>query len=271
MWLAAWVPRVILLSMTATWFHFDATNPSHATGTIFFHDKNNPQGILMKKILATIVLMAPFAAAAAPTTYDFTGIVTSATGLYSSVAVGTTVTGTYTFDLGNAMQADSTLLSDVGSQNVNWLAQAESGTETGTVGTSAFVFSSTAQAGAVSYETNSNTAQSVLVQTSVSGGPDPNSGNPFQGVEENRTTALASSSSSMILTGSTADPWLPSGLPDFANANEGGTGWFEVNNADGTDGAVHYQITSLNPVPLPAAAWLLLSGLGGFGFFTRRR
>ena len=50
---------------------------------------------------------------------------------------------------------------------------------------------------------------------------------------------------------------------------------FIVNNAAGTTGnpvALRVEMTGeASPVPLPAAAWLLLSGLGGLGFIGRRR
>ena len=44
---------------------------------------------------------------------------------------------------------------------------------------------------------------------------------------------------------------------------------FTVSNDDSA-GAFEVRVQT-SPVPLPAAAWLLLSGLAGFGFMTRRR
>jgi len=56
-------------------------------------------------------------------------------------------------------------------------------------------------------------------------------------------------------------------LPVLSLANEYAWGEFVIDDTDG----VTYNITSLTPVPLPAAAWLMLSGLGGLGLVGRKR
>jgi hypothetical protein len=43
-----------------------------------------------------------------------------------------------------------------------------------------------------------------------------------------------------------------------------------VFNLDGT-GHLIYDVPGGQPVPLPAAVWMLLSGLAGFGVVSRRR
>lgn len=47
--------------------------------------------------------------------------------------------------------------------------------------------------------------------------------------------------------------------------------YFQLGGASGVRDGFVGTITSVAPVPLPAAAWLLLSGLGGLGLLGRRR
>jgi hypothetical protein len=44
-----------------------------------------------------------------------------------------------------------------------------------------------------------------------------------------------------------------------------------VNGVDSRTGQTHAYLLSTAPVPLPAAAWLLVSGLGGFGALVRKK
>jgi hypothetical protein len=41
--------------------------------------------------------------------------------------------------------------------------------------------------------------------------------------------------------------------------------------ASGTSGGSYIGSVDLQPVPLPAAIWLMLSGLGGLGALVRKR
>jgi hypothetical protein len=51
-------------------------------------------------LIAAGLIAAPLIATADSVTYDFTGTVTSVSGVYGSVTPGATITGTYTINLG---------------------------------------------------------------------------------------------------------------------------------------------------------------------------
>ena len=66
----------------------------------------------MKYKTVSLALLALYgvlsgAAQAHSAIYDFTGTVTQASGIYASIPIGATVTGTYTFELSNANPAQS--------------------------------------------------------------------------------------------------------------------------------------------------------------------
>ena len=57
----------------------------------------------------------------------------------------------------------------------------------------------------------------------------------------------------------------------YCDSGAGGTGSFRSDDGCWGGYTVAAQFNTTAPVPLPAAAWLLLSGLAGMGFIGRRR
>jgi len=214
-------------------------------------------------VAAVALALGSPAAFAGSVTYEFTGTVTSSTGSYGSIASGTSVTGTYTINVGNGIAGQSLLPVSLTS---NWYSQEQSGSSFSLPSNGAYVFSSTATVGTASYST-STTPGTYNSTTYVYG---YNGGASYEGFEENYSTATSATESFFNLSNSSGNPYSSSGLPVFAAATTG-SGEFELISGGATTGSINYNITALTPVPLPAAAWLLLSGLGGLGLFGRPR
>jgi hypothetical protein len=77
----------------------------------------------------------------------------------------------------------------------------------------------------------------------------------------------AAASSLDLIGGGT--PWDSNGVPDLAAATTLAQGRVILGPPE-TESDLVYNITSITPVPIPAADWLLLSGLS-FGALARRR
>lgn len=80
----------------------------------------------MKRTISSLVSIAllalgSVAAKATPITFDFSGAITQVSGIYGSIALGATVTGSYTFDLSNANPDQSNGI--VGSPSASWASQ----------------------------------------------------------------------------------------------------------------------------------------------------
>jgi hypothetical protein len=215
-----------------------------------------------KVALIVGLLSSPLVATASSVTYDFTGTVTSAQGIYGSIADGTKVTGTYTIDLSNAgVHSTGTF----GSSTSLWTALEESGANLGTLPSSAYVFSSTASVAGFSYTTSGpGTAVSEsFVQNA--GGP-----NTYTGQETQQTDAVTFTQSTFgILNTNGTAPYSSAGLPVFS-AVTSGSGSF-TSKSLGVTSSVSYQLTGLTPVPLPTSIWLLVSALGGLAALAPRK
>jgi len=209
--------------------------------------------------LGTAALVAaPLAAHAASVTYDFTGTVTSSGGIYAQT-VGTTVSGTYTINLANGSGTPSLVSSWKDLENN---------------GTNAYVFSDSVSGGTFFYNTPSaGTFSSQSYVENFTSPPDEYDG--YEGQFTGSGTGVESSFT--VNNNGTAAACGSNGLPLTFTSPVGGssdTGYINDFSGGSKVGTLSYSITSLtlpSTVPLPAAAWLMFSGLAGLVFVARRR
>jgi hypothetical protein len=176
------------------------------------------------------------------------------------------VYGTLTFDLDNANPAFSS--GAVGGYQ-DWTSAERSGSAFGLPPSSNYVFSMTVFSGStLLYSTGAPGTYSS--QSSIEGALEQ----LYTGSETQTddSTGLNSRTSSLYLSGlATNSVYQVDGLPNISAAT-GPQGSFGV-KVNGVSGSATFGIVRETPapVPLPAAAWLLISGLGGLGAFARRK
>jgi hypothetical protein len=219
----------------------------------------------LKGFLAATVIGAPVMAQANTVTYDFAGTVTSATGVYSSA--GSTVSGAITINFGAANPSQSS--GTVGSTSAAWTAQADGGTYYGGATPTALVFSWSLKSGAISVASSS--PSSAGSASAVLGYP-PTGGSLWEAEDAEWSSGSSYIANVIALFGTSAiAPYNSNGLPILVGSTPSESNSL-TDNINGTGvGNLDYTITSLTPVPLPASAWLMLSGAVGFGAMVRRR
>jgi hypothetical protein len=215
---------------------------------------------------ALLFLSLSPAAFAQSVTYDFTGDVTIASGIYSSVPIGAVVTGTYTFDMSNANPAQSS--GTVGSATSAWSSQSFGGTFYLAAPTpiDSVMFSSTASVSGFTYASFSPAPYATFSRVNAS--PPPSS----YGADELVCVSSSSChSSSLNGLGFLGTPFTAAGLPDFSADPDSWGGEFATGAMATTLNYLDFSITSLAPVatPEPASLALLMVGLFGIALAPR--
>lgn len=208
-------------------------------------------------------------ASASTLTYTFTGVVTSASGTFATYdgasVIGDAVKGTYIFNYGAAIPSQSSG-GTPGSSGWNSVSEFPGNFPSGGSLSALLVFTSTAQVVGtnISYAT-------FLPGTGFDIGSNAggNNGNLFQATE------IANQASGGTQSTFDTDAYDSNGGPVYPTSSPPGSafGHFAVTTGGSTN-VLSYDITSISPpspVPLPASAWLMLSGVIGLGAMARKR
>lgn len=239
--------------------------------------------VITKPIFVAVLTLAGPCAFASAITYDFTGKVLFGQGSFIS-SNGSTVSGTFTIDFDAAVPTQS-----FGSpaSSPTWQFQASGGTEQNSPPPTGFVYSESVTLNGTTYD--SAPADPTFTASLVSG--QNASGSLHAGVV---LGAPGGSSWYMDLgptSGTGVAAYLSNGLPNLAAVSlTGSDGNFTVLSRSQPTGGFFasgftFSLSSLTaegivppgspvplapPVPVPAAVWLLASGLGMLGTLRTR-
>jgi hypothetical protein len=199
----------------------------------------------LKLLVSMAFVLSPLAANAETVTYDFTGLVRSTYGMYSPIPIGTTITGTFTFDYAAADPTQSN--GTVGSPS--WTLNGGGGTYTGTNPVTMLLFTTTASVDFGNYSYSTPPVSSYYSYATVQG----YSGTDYRGNFEANNLVIPAGASSLNYFSSTqiALDSIPhhfaysraTGLPIFR-----GTGGANIqNDLNGLNNSLGYSIISMTP------------------------
>jgi hypothetical protein len=196
------------------------------------------------------------AADACPLTYAYVGTVTDVSpGTYSAIPIGAKVTGTYTFDRGNAaVKRGRPSRANRGPAGATGWKVANGGVTLGGTASpvpAGFVFSSTARVGGYTYTSSRPVALAQLFYSSYGTAGGVGTATTYAANETQSELNGTTSTSSLYISNSDGTtPFGPSGMPEFTSASTA-TGEFETwEAADGSAdfGYVDFKISALIPV-----------------------